>query len=140
RGVRSVARDLQLHHRWRGVALVARPAPPCAIHSEFSPSLMTVRRAPRHRSLTLLGLAVLTLAACNENISGGAACPSLCPGQQLEVHDTVLFASDLFDTTALVNGMPPLGTETNLLVARWDDAAGDSIVSSAVIRFDSLQS
>ena len=100
---------------------------------------MTVRRAPRLRLLPFLGLALFTLAACNENLSGGAACPSLCPGQQLEVHDTVLVASEVFDTTALVLGMPPLGTESNLLVARWDDAAGDSIVSDAVIRFDSLQ-
>lgn len=99
---------------------------------------MTVRCAPPHRSLALLGLALLTLAACNENLSGGAACPSLCPGQQLEVHDTVITASDLFDTTALVNGMPPLGTETNLLVARWSDALGDSVVSGAIIRYDSL--
>lgn len=99
---------------------------------------MTVRRAPRHRLLPLLGLALLTFAACNENYSGGAACPSLCPGQQLEVHDTVLVASDVFDTTALVSGMPPLGTETQLLVARWDDALGDSVVSGAVFRFDSL--
>jgi hypothetical protein len=99
---------------------------------------MTVRRAPRHRLLPFLGLALLTLAACNENLSGGAACPSLCPGQQLEVHDTVLVASALFDTTALVNGMPPLGTETNLLVARWADSLGDSVVSDAVIRYDSL--
>src|SRR5665213_1882649 len=64
--------------------------------------------SPRHRLLPFLGLALLTLAACNENLAGGAACPSLCPGQQLEVHDTVLVASALFDTTALVNGMPPL--------------------------------
>jgi hypothetical protein len=34
---------------------------------------MTVRRAPRHRLLPFLGLALLTLAACNENLSGGAA-------------------------------------------------------------------
>lgn len=100
---------------------------------------MTVRRAPRHRLLPLLGLALFTLAACNENISGGAACPSLCPGQQLEVHDTVLVATEVFDTTAIVNGMPPLGTETQLLVARWADALGDSVVSGAVIRYDSLQ-
>ena len=99
---------------------------------------MTVRRASRHRLLPLLGLALLTLAACNENLSGGAACPSLCPGQQLEVHDTVLVAAEVFDTTALVNGMPPLGTETQLLVARWADALGDSVVSGAVIRYDTL--
>lgn len=99
---------------------------------------MTVRRAPIHRLLPLLGLALCTLAACNENISGGAACPSLCPGQQLEVHDTVLVASEVFDTTAVVNGMPPLGTETNLLVARYADALGDSVVSGAISRYDTL--
>ncbi|MGH7622039.1 MAG: hypothetical protein ACREMU_06830, partial [Gemmatimonadaceae bacterium] len=97
-----------------------------------------MRRAPIHRLLPLLGLALCTLAACNENISGGAACPSLCPGQQLEVHDTVLVAGEVFDTTALVNGMPPLGTETNLLVARYADALGDSVVSGAIVRYDTI--
>jgi len=99
---------------------------------------MIVRRA-RHRLLPLIGLAVLALAGCEENLAGGAACPTLCPGQQLEVHDTVLVASEVFDTTAIVNGMPPLGTETQLLVARYADAAGDSVISGAVLRYDSLQ-
>jgi hypothetical protein len=99
---------------------------------------MIVHRA-RHRLLPLLGLALLTLAACQEDVSGGAACPTLCPGQQLEVHDTVLVADMVFDTTEIVNGMPPLGTETQLLVARYSDVHGDSIVSGAVLRYDSLQ-
>jgi hypothetical protein len=99
---------------------------------------MTVRRTPRFRLLPFLGLALFTLGACNENLAGGAACPSLCPGQTLEVHDTVLIATQVFDTTAIVNGMPPLGTETQLLVARYADSSGDSIVSSAVLRYDSL--
>ena len=99
---------------------------------------MIVFRA-RHRLLPLFGLALLALAACQEDLSEGAACPTLCPGQQLEVHDTVLVADQVFDSTVLVNGMPPLGTETNLLVARYKDAQGDSIVSGAVLRYDSLQ-
>ena len=99
---------------------------------------MIVFRA-RHRLLPLFGLALLALAACQEDLSEGAACPALCPGQQLEVHDTVLVADQVFDSTVLVNGMPPLGTETNLLVARYKDAQGDSIVSGAVLRYDSLQ-
>ena len=99
---------------------------------------MIVFRA-RHRLLPLFGLALLALAACQEDLSEGAACPTLCPGQQLEVHDTVLVADQVFDSTVLVNGMPPLGTETNLLVARYEDAQGDSIVSGAVLRYDSLQ-
>jgi hypothetical protein len=99
---------------------------------------MIVFRA-RHRLLPLLGLALLALGACKEDLAGGAACPTLCPGQQLEVHDTVLVADQVFDTTVLVTGMPPLGTETNLLVARYKDAQGNSIVSGAVLRYDSLQ-
>jgi hypothetical protein len=99
---------------------------------------MIVLRA-RQRLLPLFGLTLLALAACQENLSEGAACPTLCPGQQLEVHDTVLVADQVFDSTVLVTGMPPLGTETNLLVARYADAQGDSIVSGAVLRYDSLQ-
>jgi len=99
---------------------------------------MIVFRA-RHRLLPLFGLALLALGACQEDLAGGAACPTLCPGQQLEVHDTVLVADQVFDSTVLVTGMPPLGTETNLLVARYKDAQGNSIVSGAVLRFDSLQ-
>jgi hypothetical protein len=99
---------------------------------------MIVFRA-RHRLLPLLGLALLALGACKEDLAEGAACPTLCPGQQLEVHDTVLVADQVFDTAVIVTGMPPLGTETNLLVARYKDAQGDSIVSGAVLRYDSLQ-
>ena len=99
---------------------------------------MIVFRA-RHRLLPLFGLALLALGACKEDLAGGAACPTLCPGQQLEVHDTVLVADQVFDSTVLVTGMPPLGTESNLLVARYADAQGDSVVSGAVVRYDSLQ-
>jgi hypothetical protein len=99
---------------------------------------MIVFRA-RHRLFPLFGLALVVLAACNEHLTQGAACPTLCPGQQLEVHDTVLVADGVFDTTEIVNGMPPLGTETQLLVARYKDTQGDSIVSGAVLRYDSLQ-
>jgi len=99
---------------------------------------MIVFRA-RHHLLPLLGLTLLAVGACQENLSEGAACPSLCPGQTLEVHDTVLVADQVFDTSVTVTGMPPLGTETNLLVARYADAQGDSILSGAVLRYDSLQ-
>jgi len=99
---------------------------------------MIVRR-PSYRLLPFAGIALVALAACNEDLAGACASPSLCPGQQLEVHDTVLVASDVIDSTVVVNGMPPLGTETGLLVARYGDAGGDSVVSGAVMRFDSLK-
>jgi hypothetical protein len=63
---------------------------------------MIVFRA-RHRLIPLVSLALLALAACKEDLAGGAACPTLCPGQTLEVHDTVLVAEQVFDTTAVIN-------------------------------------
>ena len=99
---------------------------------------MIVHRA-RHRLLPFFGLALLALAACKEDLAGGAACPTLCPGQQLDVHDTVLVRRPSRSTPSRRAGMPPLGTETDLLVARYKDAQGDSIVSGAVLRYDSLQ-
>ena len=99
---------------------------------------MIVPRAS-HRLLPFLGIAFLALAACKEDLAGGCASPSLCPGQALEVHDTVLVATEVIDSTVVVNGMPPLGTESGLLVARYGDAQGDSVISGAVLRFDSLR-
>ena len=99
---------------------------------------MIVPRAP-HRLLPFFGIALIALAACKEDLAGGCASPSLCPGQALEVHDTVLVATEVIDTAVVVSGMPPLGTETGLLVARYGDSRGDSVVSGAVLRFDSLQ-
>ncbi|MEO7038683.1 MAG: hypothetical protein ABI186_01480 [Candidatus Elarobacter sp.] len=99
---------------------------------------MILRRAS-YRLLPIIGVALLALAACKEDLAGGCASPSLCPGQTLEVHDTILVASEVIDTAVVVSGMPPLGTETGLLVARYADAFGDSVVSGAVLRFDSLR-
>ena len=98
---------------------------------------MIVRRA-HFRLLPFLGIAWLALAACNEHLAGACANPSLCPGQTLEAHDTVLVASEVIDSMVVVGGMPPLGTETGLLVARYGDGQ-DSVVSGAVLRFDSLR-
>ena len=49
-----------------------------------------------NRSFTIAALAVATLAlgACAEKLTGGNACPSLCPEQTLGFKDTVFLASD----------------------------------------------
>src|SRR5687768_9040614 len=79
--------------------------------------------------LLLAPLAVLAIG-CSETLDGGAACPSLCPEQNIEVEDTVLEPLSL-DTTLV--GYPPLGTETRLLLASRAD-----LDVRAVVRFDSL--
>lgn len=85
-------------------------------------------------SLRALGLAlgcVVVLAACQEDVTGGAACPSLCPDQNVDLKDTVLFPVTLDST---LTGFPPLGTEGELLIAR----RGDSLVTAGVMRYDTL--
>ncbi|HEU4564155.1 MAG TPA: hypothetical protein VFS05_05890 [Gemmatimonadaceae bacterium] len=81
-------------------------------------------------ALGVVGIALL--GACQEKLEGGAACPSLCPEQELEVRDTVLMAAVSLDTTLL--DYPRPGTEPLMLVA----ARGDTLRSAAVLRFDTL--
>lgn len=87
----------------------------------------------RRRSLLAVGvlLAAATIAACTEDYDGGAACPALCPEQNVVVLDTVFDPVDV-DTT--VPGFPTHGTETEMLLAR----RGDTVDVRPVIRFDSL--
>jgi hypothetical protein len=77
----------------------------------------------------LLGAALL--AGCGEDIESGAACPALCPEQNVPVRDTTIDAVVL-DTT--VSGYPVRGEESTLLLA----GRGDTLDSRAVLRFDSL--
>jgi hypothetical protein len=76
-------------------------------------------------------VAAATLAACTEDYEGGAACPALCPEQNVVVIDTT-FDPVVLDTT--VFPFPTHGTETELLLAR----RGDTVDTRPVIRFDSL--
>ena len=93
--------------------------------------------------LALAAIGASALAACQETLDGGAACPSLCPGQQLEVVDTILFPFVLppqpdglvaIDTTLV--GYPPLGTAPRTLIA----SRGDTLFTALVARFDTLPS
>lgn len=83
------------------------------------------------RALALLLGSALLFGACQEDITGGAACPSLCPEQNIVLKDTTLFPI-IVDTT--LTGYPPLGTESELILAR----RGDSLVTGAVLRYDTL--
>lgn len=72
------------------------------------------------------------LGACGEDLEGGAACPSLCPGQNVSVLDTTFDAVSL-DSTIL--GIPSTGAESQIYVA----TRGDTLDTRGVIRFDSLK-
>jgi len=97
------------------------------------------RGAPRRdagaRLRTLLLAVTLGAAAsaCGEDLESGAACPVLCPGQNLTVFDTTFEAVSL-DTT--IQGIPGFGTEGSLYLA----ARGDTLDLRGVVRFDTLPS
>jgi hypothetical protein len=83
------------------------------------------------RRLALLIAVTATVAACGEDLVGGAACPALCPGTQVVVRDTVIDAVT-FDT--VVNDPTTLGSESALLLI----SRGDTLDTRVVVRFDSL--
>jgi hypothetical protein len=86
----------------------------------------------RYARLLALGVVgVRLLAACQEDLKGGAACPSLCPVQPLQVRDTLVYPVVL-DTTLV--GYPALGAEPSLLLAY----RGDTLQTGGVARWDSL--
>lgn len=81
--------------------------------------------------LALATAVVVAFGACDEQLNGGAACPILCPGQQLALRDTTFFAVDL-DTT--IAGFPAFGAEVRFFLA----SMGDTLQTAAVVRYDSL--
>ncbi|HEX5438789.1 MAG TPA: hypothetical protein VFW98_16680 [Gemmatimonadaceae bacterium] len=87
--------------------------------------------------LALVAAGTLGLAACQEDLNGGAACPSLCPEQGLSFKDTVL--TGVIDTAVTVRGFPPLGSATQLLMVNTIQG-DDTLLTVAVARFDSLKS
>ena len=88
----------------------------------------------RWKSLSLVGLVALAAGAagCTEKLESGAACPALCPSQDVNIRDTTIDAVITSDTT--VRGFPVQGREELLLVANRPD----TLESWAVVRFDTL--
>jgi len=85
------------------------------------------------RAPALLAVLLATIAgACSERLDTADSCPVLCPGQQLDIVDTVLDPGIALDTT--LDGFPLIGFETPLLLA----SRGDTLDVRAIIRFDSL--
>lgn len=87
-------------------------------------------------ALALIAAITVFAAGCQEKLSGGAACPSLCPEQALTFQDTVIPGA--IDTDVTVTGFPALGSSPSLLMANWISGA-DTLRTLGVVRFDSLQ-
>lgn len=74
----------------------------------------------------------LLVGACSEQLDSAATCPVLCPGQELDIVDTVLEAAVGFDTS--LAGFPFLGSESPMLLA----SRGDTLETRVIVRFDTL--
>ena len=88
------------------------------------------------RAAVLILSAVLSATGCQEDLGSGAACATLCP-DTLTLKDTVLEADSVLAVDSTLVGFPPLGTESNLLVANYEQGA-NRVQSVAVLRFDKL--
>ena len=88
-------------------------------------------RPPRRLAPLALALVALASAACTETLDTSAACPALCPNQDVTLRDTTIDAVVL-DTT--LSNFPAKGAEDVLLVA----SHGAALDTRAVLRFDTL--
>ncbi len=77
--------------------------------------------------------AAAVAAACTEKLEGGAACPILCPGQSLTVHDTILEGQSFIALDTTLGEFPNRGQENFLLLT-----ARAGLRTIGVVRFDSL--
>ena len=98
-----------------------------------------VRARVRARGRALLSAGVLSVAAavgaCTEKLDGGAACgaaSALCPGQAVEVRDTIINPTLEFDST--YSGFPSRGAEFFLPLV----SVGDTLQTAVIVRYDSL--
>ncbi|MCE9603245.1 MAG: hypothetical protein K8S21_13660 [Gemmatimonadetes bacterium] len=90
-----------------------------------------IRRLLRAPVLLAFPVALL-VGACTERLDTASSCPVLCPGQTLDILDTILDPAVVLDTT--LQTFPLLGFESGLLVA----TRGDTLDTRAIIRFDTL--
>jgi hypothetical protein len=89
------------------------------------------RFARRAATLAAAATAVAIVHGCSEQLEGGRACPILCPGQDVELRDTIVAAVAL-DTT--LSPYPGLGDEPFLLLT----SRGDTLETRVIVRYDTL--
>jgi hypothetical protein len=90
-------------------------------------------RAPWVSRVLILGgfAAAVSLAACEEKLEAGAACPILCAQPNVALKDTIVEA---IGVDSSLSGFPPIGEESPLLLA----ARGDTLDTRVIFRFDTL--
>jgi hypothetical protein len=77
--------------------------------------------------------------ACQEKLNGGAACPSLCPGANAVVRDTVFDGAAVLSMDTTLTGYAPYsGTFEFLVAAGANTSSQDSLDIRSIVRFDSI--
>jgi hypothetical protein len=89
------------------------------------------RSAMRAATLAIAAAGVVAIHGCTERLEGGAGCPILCPGQNVELRDT-LVAAVVLDT--VLSSYPPVGREPTLLLT----SRGDTLETRIILRYDTL--
>jgi hypothetical protein len=89
------------------------------------------RSATRAATLAIAAAGVVAIHGCTERLEGGAGCPILCPGQNVELRDT-LVAAVVLDT--VLSSYPPVGREPTLLLT----SRGDTLETRIILRYDTL--
>jgi hypothetical protein len=89
------------------------------------------RSAMRAATLAIAAAGVVAIHGCSERLEGGNACPILCPGQDVELRDS-LVAAVVLDT--VLASYPPIGEEPLLLLT----SRADTLETRIIIRYDTL--
>lgn len=90
---------------------------------------------PRAVASALALLIAAAVGACTEKLDGGVSCgaaAALCPGQSVEIRDTVINPTLEFDST--YGGFPSRGAEFFLPLV----SVGDTLQTAVMVRYDSL--
>src|SRR5438067_548164 len=136
RGVLTTPARSQCHERrTRGSLDLGRVAAPRLYPKVFGPAMnrrFDLRAPWVSRVLILFGFAAaVSLAACEEKLEAGAACPILCSSPNVALKDTTVEAVAVDSS---LPGFPPIGEESPLLLA----ARGDTLDTRVIFRFDSI--
>jgi hypothetical protein len=97
--------------------------------------VMVGLRLPRRPLVAAVLVAAGLSGACREKLDGGANCAvaqALCPGQAVEIRDTIIDPTLAFDST--YEGFPSRGAESRIPII----ARGTELETVAIIRFDTL--
>ena len=89
-------------------------------------------------AVCVTAIACIVAAACKESLRGGAACPALCPREDITVRDTEFDGTVVLAMDTAIFGYPGFGKATSLLLATGSALPSQPFDVRGIIRFDSV--